>query len=286
MVDEIYQEIQDRVTDNGFVGLPSKFEIVNEFFTYEDGELITVGAPKKTGKSVFIMNEAWHKASQGVPTLILDTELSSRQFTERLLSHITEITVRDIKSGNYDNDGKTKIQNAIKLIKETPLSHCYLPEVLPDWKFEELFVLIKSYHQKMNLGFICFDYIKQNKVDASISEHNYLANLTEFLKNGIAGRLKIPVLAMAQMNKEKTRLGESDKISRYSSVVAYLIKKDMEQQLADGNESGEFMFRIENNRLGRQFDEDEYICLSGNLDVMSFKQSKKQPKLEKELPYE
>jgi replicative DNA helicase len=42
VIDDIWAEIQERV-ESGGVGLPSKFPKINEFFTYEKGELVIVG---------------------------------------------------------------------------------------------------------------------------------------------------------------------------------------------------------------------------------------------------
>lgn len=91
-VDSLWQEICDRRTDNGLYGIPSKYSILNDYFTYEPGELVLLKARMKQGKSAFFMNEAIHKIKNGVPTLFYDTEMKDRLFFERMLAHLTGIS--------------------------------------------------------------------------------------------------------------------------------------------------------------------------------------------------
>ena len=60
-IEEIWDEIVSRRTDNGLYGIPSKYNAFNEYFTYENGELVVIQAKYKQGKSVIMMNEVVHK---------------------------------------------------------------------------------------------------------------------------------------------------------------------------------------------------------------------------------
>lgn len=287
VIDNILENIESRTNNNGVVGIPSKFKVLNNFFSYEDCELILIAGVRKEGKSVVLMNEAWHKASQNVPTLIMDTELSTQQWTERLLALITGLTVRQIKSGKLTIEEKSIVSKAIKEIKKAPIAHIYLPEVVPNWSFEDIFMVAKSYQQKMGLKFLIFDYIKSNKISGlEMQEHQYLGDLTEFLKNSVAGRLKIPILASAQMSDDGSRLSDSAKIARYASVVAFWRKKTIEEVISDGKECGTHTIFVKFNRLGRQFEEGEAVNMVADLDRMNIKQSKIQNRLDGNMPYE
>jgi replicative DNA helicase len=288
-VDEFWNEIQEQSNEDGIVGLPSKFPMVNNYFTYEPAELIIVGGEKKAGKSVIILNEAYHKAKNGVPTLILDTELSSQQFFTRLLALISQLEVRKIKSGNLSDEDLEKIYSAKKIIKGLPLAHVYLPEKAPNWKFTDLYSIAKSYKHKIDLGFLIFDYIKADTVsDLNINESSYLGDLTNYLKNKISGRLGIPCLAGAQMSPYEMRLSDSDKLNRYASTVFYWIKKSPDEIIGDGKESGTHKIFVDYNRLGRQFDdpETEYINMYADFDKMSIYQCDKQPLANESKPWE
>jgi len=288
-IDKYLEEIDSRANNDGTAGLPSKYPILNNFFSYENGELILIAGRPKSGKSVIILNEVWHKISNGIGVLVLDTELPTRQWVERLLAHVTGMTVARIKSGKRTQEERDLIMDVRAKIKSGQLAHIYLPEKYPDYKFEDLFMITKAYQQKMgNLGLLAFDYIKANKVSGiQMQEHQYLGDLTNYLKNDIAGRLNIPILASGQMNDNEDRMADSAKIARYASVIAYWIKKDMEEVIADGKECGTHKIFIDYNRLGRQMDKgSEYINMVADLDRMSIKQSKIQTNLEGNKPYE
>ena len=108
-IDDIWGEIESRRTDSGLYGLPSKYNCFNRYFTFERGELIVVQAKYKEGKSVLLMNEAVHKLKNGIPTLVIDTEMQTRLYVERLLSHLSGVEVKKIKSGKLSQEEEIKL---------------------------------------------------------------------------------------------------------------------------------------------------------------------------------
>ena len=79
-VDDLWKEICSRRTEDGVYGIPSKYERLNDYFTYEPGELVLLKARMKKGKSAFFMNEAIHKIKNGVPTLFLTQKCRTDYF--------------------------------------------------------------------------------------------------------------------------------------------------------------------------------------------------------------
>ena len=98
-IDQIWEEIISRRTENGIYGIPSKFPSFMEYFTYEPGELVVIQAKYKQGKSALIMNEVVHKLKNGIACLVVDKEMPKRLYVERLLSHLSGIEMVKIKSG-------------------------------------------------------------------------------------------------------------------------------------------------------------------------------------------
>ena len=47
------------------------------------------------------MNEVVHKLKNGVPCLVIDTEMQTRLYVERLLAHLSKVDIERIKSGKY-----------------------------------------------------------------------------------------------------------------------------------------------------------------------------------------
>jgi len=224
----------------------------------------------KGGKSIFFMNEILHKLQQGVPCAIFDTEMQTRQWIERFLAWYSGISVQNIKNGIYTDSESDKLVEAREWLRGKNFCHIYDPS----WTFDKIYATAKILQRKIGLEFLVYDYIKATNttsMGANIKEHNYLGDITNFLKNNVAGRLNIAVLAGGQMSPYEERLADSDKINRYASVIAYWIKKPLEEQTEHG---GTHKLFIDYNRLGRQFEDDEFIDMMFDGDRCTIKQAK------------
>jgi len=255
-VDKLWELIESRRNDSGFAGLPSKFKGLNEYFTYENGELVVIGGRAKSGKSMLFLNEAIHKVENGVPTAIFDTEMSDERWLIRFLALKSGVEIKKVKNGNYTLQEGKAIQEAKEWLKNKPLVHIYDTE----WTKDKIYMTAKQLKQSMNLGFLIYDYIKVDDTSGiDTKEHNVLGDMTNFLKNKVGGALDIPVLAGGQMSPKEQRLADSDKINRYASTIAYWMHKTKEEMLNDGEKSGNCKLFIDYNRNGTQMEEDEYL---------------------------
>lgn len=274
-IDDIWHEIEGRRMDNGLYGLPSKYDSFNQYFTYETGELVVVQAKYKEGKSVLLMNEVVHKLKNGVPVLVIDTEMQTRLYVERLLAHLSGVEVKRVKSGNYSEEEAQKIRDSIDWIKKQKFKHIYKPEISD----EELYITCKMWINKIGVRFLVYDYLKSNESDTS-TNYNVLGAKCDFLKNKIAGELNLAVLAACQLNRQG-EVADSIKINRYLSVGIKYGHKTQEQIIRDGSECGNVYAKIYVNRLGTQMmedDENEYIDLYFNGDTMMITEVKQHNK--------
>lgn len=268
-VDQLWEEVCSRRTDEGIYGLPSKFPILNEYFSYEPTELVLLKARMKRGKSMFFLNEAVHKIKNGVPTLYIDTEMSTRMFFERMLANISGVTMRKIKTGKYDAEEVRRIEEAKNLMKSAPFVHKYLPQTSDD----EIYSIHKILKYKIGLEFSIYDYIKMDMISSS-EQYNALGQRTNFLKNNIAGELDIAVLAGAQLNRNN-QVADSDKMERYVSTSILWREKTAEEIMNDGGlDYGNYALTVCLNRNGQQMEEDEYISMSLDGDRMKIEQAK------------
>lgn len=267
-VEDLWKEVCDRRTENGVYGIPSKFERVNDFFTYEPGELVLLKARMKRGKSAFFMNEAIHKIKNGVPTLFFDTEMQDRLFYERMLANLTGIEVKRIKTGRYSYDEDQILAKANEWIKKQPFVHIYVPQTTD----EEIYATHKILKYKMGLEFSIFDYIKSNILSSS-ENYNALGARCDFLKNNVAGELNIAMLAGAQLNRSN-QVADSDKLERYVSASMLWRDKTSEEIAADTLDCGNYALTIDLNRMGEQMDEAEYIDFKFDGNRMRIEQAK------------
>lgn len=274
-IDNIWDDIVSRRTENGMYGMPSKYPSFSEYFTYEPGELVVIQAKYKQGKSVFLMNEAVHKLKNGVATLVIDSEMPTRLYTERLLSHLTGIEMKKIKSGRYSAEEEQTIKKWIEWLRGQNFVHLYEP----NFTMEQLFSVCKMLQNKMDLGFVVYDYLKSNVASAS-ENYNLLGAKCDFLKNNIAGELDIPVLAACQLNRQG-EVADSMKINRYLSVGIKWEYKTHEMIANDGIECGNSYAKIYVNRLGRQMQEDDeqdyidFVFSGDNMTITEAEQHKR-----------
>lgn len=280
---DLWGLIKSRRNDSGFAGIPSKYKGLNEYFTYENGELVVIGGRAKSGKSMLFLNEAIHKVENGVPTAIFDTEMSDERWMIRFLALKSGVDIKKVKNGSYTLQEEKAIEEAVKWLEDKPLVHIYDTE----WTKDKIYMIAKQLKQSMNLGFLIYDYIKVDDTSGLDSkEHNVLGDMTNFLKNKVGGALDIPVMAGGQMSPKEQRLADSDKINRYASTIAYWIHKTKEEMINDGEDSGNCKLIIDYNRNGTQMDEDEYLNFVFNGNKALISQAKNFYKIEGgNLPY-
>lgn len=267
-IDDLWKEICNRRTEDGVYGIPSKFPLINEYFTYEPGELVLLKARMKRGKSAFFLNEAIHKIKNGVPTLYLDTEMQDRLFAERMLANLTGIEVKRIKNGKYSYEEGKELEKANEWIKKQPFVHMYIPSSTD----EEIYAIHKVLKYKMGLEFSIYDYIKSN-IASSSENYNVLGGKCDFLKNNVAGDLNIAMLAGAQLNRQN-QVADSDKLERYVSSSILWRDKSTEELAKDGLDCGNFAATIDLNRNGEMMDDEDYIDFKFDGNRMRIEQSK------------
>jgi replicative DNA helicase len=282
-VDDIWNLILSRRNDSGFAGIPSKYKDLNQYFTYENGELVVIGGRAKSGKSMFFLNEAIHKVENGVPTAIFDTEMSDERWMIRFLALKSGVDIKKVKNGNYSLKEEQAVVEAKDWLKNKPLVHIYDTE----WTKDKIYMTAKQLKQSINLSFLIYDYIKvDNTSGLDLKEHNVLGDMTNFLKNKVGGALDIPVMAGGQMSPKEQRLADSDKINRYASTIAYWMHKTKEEMINDGTDAGNCKLFIDYNRNGMQMEEDEYLNFVFDGNKATIDQAKKFYNIEGgNLPY-
>ena len=112
VVDDYWAEIQAR-QESGMAGIPFKFPALNDYAMIEPGELFIFAAEQKQGKSMMLLNCAVDLLRRGYSVMYIDSELSSRLFTMRLLAHLAKIEFNRVRAGCYNDEEKQRIEEAI-----------------------------------------------------------------------------------------------------------------------------------------------------------------------------
>lgn len=255
-VDELWQTLKEKKERGESYGIPSFFPSLKEFFTYETTELVVIEARMKKGKSWLAMIEAIDKAKKGITTFVQDSEMSDENWYIRAVSYLSGVPGSKIKNEKLSEDEIEKIQQANKELENMPLYHNYDPYITK----EKFYSICAQKKIENNLQFVVWDYIKcDDSILDSSSRSAYMGGITNWLKNNIAGDLKLSVLALCQLNRNN-EVAESDGIEKYCSVAVKWEEKTAEEIVNDGRECGTHKMRVKLNRLGKQhLGDDEYI---------------------------
>lgn len=232
-----------------------------------EGDLIIICARAKMGKSALLTN--WAKQlsiEDGLPVLYIDTEMTSEEQEDRIVSMISKVPHHEITTGLFaiDTENGTaedkinRIKNAVNKIKESPYYHVYMP----NFSAEKVIALAKQYKAKYDIQALFFDYIKipanQGNSLNNIKEYQALGFFTSTLKD-IAGILKIPVYSAVQENrndekgteKSASNVAGSDRILMLATKLAFLYAKSEEQIARDSTLLGNRQLKIAYQRNGK-----------------------------------
>lgn len=272
VVDGLWDEIKNR-QGTGYAGIPFKFPALNDYVTLERGELVIFGAQQKIGKSIMLLNCAVDLLRQDYSVLYIDSELSSRLFTARLLSHLSGIKYADLTSGNYSESDEQRIITSKEWVKTRRFTHVYLPY----FDSESIYTTVKKIHNIQPIDVLIIDYFKSTGDDMdAFATYASMGRCVDICKNEIAGALNIAALGAAQATATN-RLADSAKIARNASTIIMLMDKTDEEIQEDGGiDGGNRKMIVTTNRNGMQHSSGEWINLNFDGNHILYEQAKVQ----------
>ena len=277
VVDEYWGEIESRQAE-GMAGIPFKFPTLNQFATIEPSELFIFAAEAKQGKSMMLLNCAVDLLRQDKSVLYVDSELNSRMFTCRLVSHLSGIEFNRVKSGKYNEQEKKQIDRSIAWLKTKKFTHIYIPM----FDAQSIYTAVKKIKHTQGLDVLIVDYFKGSGDGDAFSTYAELGRFTDLVKNQICGEMNIAGLGAVQATASG-KVADSAKIGRNASTIAIIQDKTIEEIEEDGVECGNKKLRVVLNRNGPQHQTDEYIDLMFTGNLISYEEATKQHK--KKEPY-
>lgn len=278
IVDRLWDEITRGQQTDSFVDF--KFPSLNRYVKISRTDAIVIAAREKRGKSLFLLNCAVDLLRRGKRVLVIDTELDTKLYFMRLISHLSGVEFSKIRDGTMTPEESALAADARAWLKEQPFTHVYRPAIDDD----QLISLVKQYKYKYGLDALILDYLKGNTsyfLDA-YQNSAILGKTMDTLKNYIAGELGLYVLTAVQATRTGA-IADSQKIIRNCSALLYLERKTPEQIMEDGGlEFGNMTLNVRANRNGEIQAEDDYISLTLDGNRCMFTESK-QP--ERREPY-
>lgn len=172
------------------------------------GALVVLAGRPGTGKTALALNIAEHAAlSLRVPGLFFSLEMARPELTERLVAAESGVEPRD-NPNDYSQAETARMAQAAKRLAAVDLQiedRCFtLPEILAK---------AKRWHGK-GKGLVVIDYLGLVQAEAgrkSETKAETLGRITSALKR-LAKELEVPVLLLAQLNRESARDGRPPRL--------------------------------------------------------------------------
>lgn len=269
IIDDIVAEIEEDQKEGSYI--PFFIPQLNDYCRIERTQTVVFAALQKRGKSIWLMDNMVYLAKQGLKCLYIDTEISDKEFTMRMLSHMAQIEYRRIHDGNLSNEERERIKQVVAWIRnDSKIVHKYIP-VVSDTEILSTVIKMKNTY---GIDVVILDYLKANGEYALDAYKNSaaLGKTLDLIKNEIAGKMNLYTLVNVQAAGDFT-VAKSKDIGRNCSTLVFLNRKTPEEIANDGGiRYGNMKFTILDNRSGAVMSEDEYISILLDGDRCTFKE--------------
>lgn len=270
----IWKNIQER-QDGKYISIPFKFQTLNEYVEIEPGELVLFGAYAKVGKSAMLLTNTVDLLKRGKTVLVIDSELSDKLYTMRMIAHVSGVRFKTVKDGTYTAEEKEKIDNAQAWLTSVNLYHEYMP-IFNDC---ELMMMIKRVNAMHKIDVLVVDYFKINSNGTAYDVSNAMANTVDMIKNEVCGAMGIAGLGAVQCTKNG-EVALSSGIIRNCSTLIVLVRKTDSEIAEDTIECGNTKAIVKINRNGSQHTEEEYIDMNFTGDLLDYSECKQHIKVQ------
>ena len=200
---------------------------------FQPSDLIVIGARPGVGKTAVMVNFV---VNGGVAAGVISAEQPVEQITQRMLAKIGQISGQNFRTGKLSPADMAKIPEATKKLSKMPI-----------YVYDKSMPTIDDVEQKArrlvwdhDIKILYIDYLQYIRSDKFKERYMQVGDITARLK-GLAKELDIPIVALAQLNRDtegrKPRpsdLRESGSIEQDADQIILLHRdedKDDELQL-------------------------------------------------------
>jgi replicative DNA helicase len=192
------EELKDK--EDGLSGVPSGFSKLDRVTSgWQKSDLVIVAARPGMGKTAFALTMCRNIAiNHNTPIGIFSLEMSSDQLVNRLISSESEIPSEKLRKGNLQEYEFVQLHEKIKDLAEAPI---YIDDT-PGLSVFELRAKARRLVKNHGVKIIIVDYLQLMTAGGNKNgnREQEISTISRSLK-GIAKELKIPVIALSQVNR-------------------------------------------------------------------------------------
>jgi len=212
--DSRWEEYQN-VTNSVLLGVPTGFEKIDEATAgLQGGQLITVIAPPKTGKSQICLQMANNVHAAGLVPMFQSFEMNNHEQSQRSDAMRAHISSARLRRGKLTADEEDRYLNYLDYMKTAKPFH--LVDAVNGLTIDSL--MAKAEQLNPDVLFVDGVYLMLDQVTGEANTPQALTNITRGLKR-VAQRLNIPVVISTQTLLWKMKGGKvsADSIGYSSS---------------------------------------------------------------------
>jgi replicative DNA helicase len=260
VIDGVMEDIASLMEgDRGTMGIPTGFPGLDMRTSgFVAGEYYVLAGRPGTGKTAIALNFASHLAWNGSPVMFFSLEMPREQIIKRLLSYTLGIDSNRFRGiGQWTKEEKDRIySDRMGQVYNMPLHYYDFSRI----QAHELRTLMHIGKERMGVKFVVIDYIGLVKPDAkSKDRQREVSDISEAIREA-AKDLKLPVLALCQMNRnveqgkrepQLSDLRESGSIEQDADVVMFLYA-DPDAESDENDSMRRIILKLAKNRHGAQ----------------------------------
>ena len=259
----VVQTLEDIVSGGGSQGLMTGFKDIDKMTNgLHGGEMIVVAARPSMGKTSFVMNIVENisiREKDPVPSAIFSLEMSAEALVQRVLCSRSQVHMSKLRGGFLSKNDFPKLMKVAGEMAEAPI---WIDDT-PGLSINELRAKARRLKQQHDIGFIAIDYLQLLKAPDTASRdgrEKEVAEISGGIKS-IAKELHIPIIVLAQLNRQPDSRGgkpkmsdlrESGSIEQDADLVGLLMRPEYyaEDQEDREEKEGEAEFIIAKQRNG------------------------------------
>jgi replicative DNA helicase len=227
-----FEKMQAAAQNGSWVtGVPTGFDRYDRLTSgLHEGDLSIVAARPGMGKTSFVLNIAQNvsrprivespdqpgKRSEvpGVAVMVFSLEMPREQLTNRMLASEARVDVSKMRSRALTTEDWAKLTTAAALLSRLPIHIDDTPSVTLLEVRAKMRRLIAEYEHKSEgtrVGLLIIDYLQLMKGrDGVTSREQEISEISRGLK-GLSKELKLPVIALSQLNRAVESRSEKSK---------------------------------------------------------------------------
>jgi len=179
-------------------GIKPGFPTLDTWLRFCPEDLIVVAARSGIGKTAFTLQLVSHIAEIGHSVGVVSLEMSEDQLAVRMIAERAMVNMTALKSGSVDDESWSKIEAYKTSLSGIKAVFCDRPNMT----FSKMRFLAKRWKRQYNIEILFIDYLQLLDLgESSRARHEEVAKISKGLKQ-LAKELQIPIVALAQLNRE------------------------------------------------------------------------------------